>query len=50
MALSDRILVMSNGRITAEFGANEATQDALVAASAIGHRVDAHGTGQRAAA
>jgi erythritol transport system ATP-binding protein len=50
MALSDRILVMSNGRITAEFGANEATQDALVAASAIGHRVDTRGTGQRAAA
>ncbi|MBB5496642.1 sugar ABC transporter ATP-binding protein [Paraburkholderia sp. MM5384-R2] len=38
MALSDRILVMSNGRLTAEFDAAEATQHALVAASAIGHR------------
>ncbi|OLL31332.1 sugar ABC transporter ATP-binding protein [Burkholderia sp. SRS-W-2-2016] len=38
MALSDRILVMSNGRLTAEFDAAHATQDALVAASAIGHR------------
>jgi len=38
MALSDRILVMSNGRVTAEFDASEATQDALVAASAVGHR------------
>jgi erythritol transport system ATP-binding protein len=38
MALSDRILVMSNGRLTAEFDAADATQDALVAASAIGHR------------
>ena len=37
MALSDRILVMSNGRVTAEFDASEATQDALVAASAVGH-------------
>jgi erythritol transport system ATP-binding protein len=41
---------MSNGRITAEFDASEATQDALVAASAIGHRVDAHASGQLAAA
>ena len=38
MALSDRILVMSNGRVTAEFDAADATQDALVAASAVGHR------------
>lgn len=37
MALSDRIIVMSNGRITAEFDRDEATQDALVSASAIGH-------------
>ncbi|CAG4918033.1 sugar ABC transporter ATP-binding protein [Paraburkholderia gardini] len=50
MALSDRILVMSNGRITAEFDAAGATQDALVAASAIGHRVDMHEAGQVAAA
>jgi erythritol transport system ATP-binding protein len=38
MALSDRILVMSNGRVTAQFDAADATQDALVAASAVGHR------------
>jgi erythritol transport system ATP-binding protein len=38
MALSDRILVMSNGRVIAEFDAADATQDALVAASAVGHR------------
>ena len=37
MALSDRIIVMSNGRITAQFERHEATQDALVSASAIGH-------------
>ena len=37
MALSDRIIVMSNGRITAEFDRDHATQDALVTASAIGH-------------
>ncbi|MDE3010907.1 MAG: sugar ABC transporter ATP-binding protein [Pseudomonadota bacterium] len=39
MALSDRIVVMSNGRITAEFGPGEATQDAIVAASAAGHNL-----------
>lgn len=42
-ALSDRILVMSNGRITAEFDAAEASDNALVAASAVGHRTG-HGT------
>jgi erythritol transport system ATP-binding protein len=36
MALSDRILVMFNGRITAEFSRGQATQDALVRAAA-GH-------------
>jgi erythritol transport system ATP-binding protein len=41
MALSDRILVMSNGRLTAEFGAGEATQQAVVAASSIGHALAA---------
>ncbi|SDR60875.1 sugar ABC transporter ATP-binding protein [Paraburkholderia tuberum] len=50
MALSDRILVMSNGRVTAEFDAADATQDALVAASAIGHRVEHSPTDERAAA
>ncbi len=37
MALSDRIIVMSNGRITAEFDREEATENALVSASAVGH-------------
>jgi erythritol transport system ATP-binding protein len=37
-ALSDRILVMSNGRITAEFEAGEVSDDAIVAASVVGHR------------
>jgi erythritol transport system ATP-binding protein len=49
MALSDRILVMSNGRVTAEYDAADATQDALVAASAIGHRTG-HATHEDAAA
>jgi erythritol transport system ATP-binding protein len=33
MALSDRILVMSDGKLAAEFGPGEATQDAVVLAS-----------------
>jgi erythritol transport system ATP-binding protein len=37
LSLSDRILVMSNGRITGEFSSAEATQDTVVAAAAIGH-------------
>ena len=37
MSLSDRILVMSNGRVTGEFNRKEATNGALVEASAIGH-------------
>jgi erythritol transport system ATP-binding protein len=37
MAIADRIIVMSKGRITKEFGRAEATQQALVEASAIGH-------------
>ena len=41
MALSDRILVMSNGRLTAAFEAGEATQDAIVAASSVGHALAA---------
>src|SRR5262249_14639716 len=36
-ALSDRILVMSQGRLTAQFDAEKATQAAIVSASAIGH-------------
>ncbi len=50
LALSDRILVMSKGAITGEFSRQEATEEKLVAASAIGHgltnsRGDHHGTG-----
>ncbi|PMS34916.1 erythritol ABC transporter ATP-binding protein [Trinickia symbiotica] len=41
MALSDRILVMSSGRVTAEFEAAEATQHDIVAASAVGRRAAA---------
>ena len=37
MAIADRIIVMSRGRVTKEFGRAEATQQALVEASAIGH-------------
>jgi erythritol transport system ATP-binding protein len=37
MAIADRIIVMSKGRITKEFERAEATQQALVEASAIGH-------------
>ena len=37
LALSDRILVMSKGAITGEFSRQEATEEKLVAASAIGH-------------
>lgn len=35
LAMSDRILVMSKGRITAEFDRKGATEEALVAASAV---------------
>jgi erythritol transport system ATP-binding protein len=37
LALSDRIAVMSNGRVTALVDRAEATEAALVAASAFGH-------------
>jgi erythritol transport system ATP-binding protein len=37
LAMSDRILVMSKGTITGEFTRQEATEEKLVAASAIGH-------------
>lgn len=39
MAMADRILVMARGHITAEFSRAEATQQALVEASAIGHEI-----------
>jgi erythritol transport system ATP-binding protein len=37
LAMSDRILVMSKGKITGEFTNQQATEEKLVAASAIGH-------------
>ena len=37
MALSDRIAVLSNGRLIAVFDRSEATEDAIIAASAKGH-------------
>ncbi|WP_299934474.1 sugar ABC transporter ATP-binding protein [uncultured Pelagimonas sp.] len=42
MSLSDRILVMSNGRVTGEFSQDSATNTALVEASAIGHAQPTH--------
>ncbi len=39
MAMADRILVMSKGRITAEIARADATEQALVEASAIGHEL-----------
>lgn len=41
MSLSDRIIVMSNGRISGEFTHGTATETALVEASAKGHAPDA---------
>ncbi len=41
MSLSDRIIVMSNGRITGEFARTIATETALIEASAKGHAPDA---------
>lgn len=37
LAMADRILVMSKGKITGEFNRAEATEAALVAASGVGH-------------
>jgi erythritol transport system ATP-binding protein len=37
--MSDRILVMSKGAITGEFTHEEASEEKLVAASAIGHSI-----------
>jgi erythritol transport system ATP-binding protein len=49
MALSDRIAVMSNGKLVAVFDRAEATQDAVVAASALGHGpAKAHSTSEEA--
>ena len=37
LAISDRIIVMSKGKVTGEFPRADATEEALVAASAVGH-------------
>jgi erythritol transport system ATP-binding protein len=37
LAMSDRVLVMSKGRITADYARGDATEASLVAASAAGH-------------
>ncbi|WP_099867564.1 sugar ABC transporter ATP-binding protein [Pararhizobium haloflavum] len=37
MSLSDRIVVMSNGRITGTFSGEDAREEDIVAASAVGH-------------
>lgn len=37
LAMADRILVMSKGKITGEFSDTDATQEKLVTASAVGH-------------
>lgn len=39
LGLSDRIVVMSNGRITGEFTKETATETSLITASALGHAV-----------
>jgi erythritol transport system ATP-binding protein len=44
LAMSDRILVMAKGKITGDFSREEATEEALVAASAVGHKT--HTTGE----
>jgi erythritol transport system ATP-binding protein len=50
LAMSDRIIVMSKGLITGEFAHKEATEEKLVAASAIGHSLsnggNNHGSGK----
>jgi erythritol transport system ATP-binding protein len=42
LAIADRIIVMSNGKMTGEFGIEQATEEELVRASAIGHKSAAH--------
>ena len=42
MAVSDRILVMSNGKITGEYPREQATEELIVAASAISHKAIEH--------
>jgi erythritol transport system ATP-binding protein len=42
LAIADRIIVMSQGKITGEFGIEQATEEELVRASAIGHKPGAN--------
>jgi erythritol transport system ATP-binding protein len=37
VGMADRIVVLSNGRVTGRFGASEVSEPALVAAAALGH-------------
>lgn len=39
LAVADRVMVMSKGKVTGEFKGNEITKEALVAASSVGHSV-----------
>lgn len=39
LGIADRILVMSKGKITAEFGHAEATKEALVTAASVGYKL-----------
>jgi erythritol transport system ATP-binding protein len=39
LAVADRILVLSKGKITGEFTHEEATEELLITASAAGHKV-----------
>lgn len=41
LAISDRVIVMSKGKITGEFDRTEATEEVLVSASAVGHEIAA---------
>jgi erythritol transport system ATP-binding protein len=45
LAISDRIIVMSKGKITGEFLREEATEEKLVEASFVGHGVSNHKNG-----
>jgi len=40
MAMADRVLVMSKGKVTAEMTRNDATEQKLVEASSIGHTIN----------
>lgn len=46
MSLSDRILVMSKGRVIKEFSQKEATEEQIIAASAVGHTTTSQKTAE----